>query len=127
MEFTDRRATYLGWVEIALQVENPDLSSLCLAGQSHYGPQHELAFVGIYGVDHDDERRRSIRSRASDLLACLGCRVRLDPSRDVYHVRPHRPMSAHARLHALGSLHAALAAGSGDCSRGNLDGAGSTV
>lgn len=108
MTDTHTREEHLGWVEAALRAANPDLPRLALSAQSHYGPPDAMAFVLVYGVDEDRDRRRAIRAEAGELLRRLGYRVELEPGRDVYDMRPDRATSAHDELRMLALLRAAM-------------------
>jgi hypothetical protein len=102
----DFRPDHLGWVETWLRSRNGDLPNLRLYGQAHYSSPG-FAFIDVFGVDHDRDRRRSIRSEASDLLIRLGHVVELEPGRDIFILDPLRPRSSHeavAMLQALQSL-----------------------
>ncbi|MFZ3581411.1 hypothetical protein ACOI1H_04460 [Loktanella sp. DJP18] len=101
MKKIDQRCEHLGWAEVALQTANPDLPALQISAQAHYGSSDCVAFVDVYGVDHDRIRRRQIRSEASDLLRQLGYRVEIEPGRDICDLEPIRPGSAHDRIHML--------------------------
>jgi hypothetical protein len=103
-EAIDHRSQHLAWIEVALRRQHPDLPQLRLSAQSHYGPADHVAFVEVHGVADDPARRRKIRSDAADLLRRLGYRVRLDPGRDIYDVKPARPSSAHEELRLLQCL-----------------------
>lgn len=105
---TDLRPQYLGWIETSLRADNPDLRDLYISAQSHYDPDPGLAFIEVHGVRHDPERRRKLRLDASELLQRLGCRVLLEPGRDVYQVRTDRPASAHECFQVLRDLRATL-------------------
>ena len=98
----------LAWVETALRYENRDLEDLRLGAQSHYGPQEGFAFIEVYGVDDDQERRRSLREDAANWLRKIGCDVDLVPGRDVYNVTPETPRSFHEELQMLFALREAV-------------------
>lgn len=49
MNETDNRSLHLGWIEVLLRAENPDLAELWLSGQLHYGSPYRLAFTDVYG------------------------------------------------------------------------------
>lgn len=100
MDKPDRKVL-LGWVEAALRADNADLPALRLAAQAHFRPGSGFAFIEVYGVDDQRDRRRSIRSEASRLLGLLGCKVDLEPGYDVFTVYPTRPETAHQHLRAL--------------------------
>lgn len=104
----DKRSRYLGWAEVALRIANPDLPTLRLSAQSHYGPPDRLAFISVSGTNGDRCRRKKIADNAAKLLQRLGCTVELEPGRDVYDVKPKRPSSSHERLSMLRSLGEAL-------------------
>ena len=104
MRKTDNRGEHLGWVEVALQAAHSDLPHLKIWGESHFGPWDRIAFVHVYGVDGDRDRRRRIRSEASDMLRRLGYTVELERGRDVYDLKSTRPVSAHDRLRMLQDL-----------------------
>jgi hypothetical protein len=102
----DFRPDHLGWVETWLRSRNEDLPNLRLYGQAHY-TSSGFAFIVVFGVDHDRDRRRSIRSEASELLIRLGHAVELEQGRDIFILDPLRPRSAHeaiSMLHALQGL-----------------------
>ena len=104
----DKRSKYLGWAEVAVRIANPDLPTLRLSAQSHYGPPDRLAFISVSGTNGDRCRRKKIADNAAKLLQRLGCTVELEPGRDVYAVKPQRPSSSHERLSMLWSLGEAL-------------------
>lgn len=106
MQKKDRRPEHLGWVEIALQVSNPDLPYLRIWGQSHYGACDRLAFIDVFGVDDDRARRRQVRAGASNMMRLLGYAVGVESGRDVFEVLPRRPNSAHERIEMLQRLRA---------------------
>lgn len=93
----DPRPELLGLVETKLRADNPDLTNLWISAQSHYSSDG-LAFIEVFGVDDDAPRRRAVRSEASALLGMLGCKVELEPGRDVYNIDPIRPASRHAAI-----------------------------
>lgn len=109
MRQNDNRPEHLAWIESALRRAHPDLHELRLSAQSHYGKPDAVAFVEIFGVDADRDRRRKVRGEAGNLLRALGYRVDLVPGRDVYDVRPNRPTSAHDELDMLRRLQEAIA------------------
>jgi hypothetical protein len=100
----DRRPRHLGWIETKLRSENPDLATLRLLAQSHYGPLDRVAYIEVHGVCDDRERRRRIRREAGDWLVRLGYDIALEPGRDVHEVCPVRPASAHEAMQFLRNL-----------------------
>jgi hypothetical protein len=110
---TDTRIEHLGWIETFLRHKHPDLLQLRLSAQSHYGPPDAVAYILVYGIDEDPNRRRAIRAQAGELLRRLGYRVELEPGRDVYDLCPVRPTSAHEEVRMLAFLQAAMT-GKGD-------------
>lgn len=104
----DHRADHLAWVEAALRRKYQDLPCLRIAAQAHYGPPDAIAFVLVYGLDDDRQRRREIRAEAGDVLRRLGYRVELEPGRDVYDISPDRPASRHEELLMLSRLRDAM-------------------
>ena len=98
---TPDRQTLFGFVEAAMRADNPDLPSLRLDEQAHYRPGSGFAFIEVYGVDDQRDRRRCIRAEANRLLGLLGCKVDLEVGYDVFTVYPTRPETAHQRLRAL--------------------------
>lgn len=110
---TDTRIEHLGWIETFLRHKHPDLLQLRLSAQSHYGPPDAVAYILVYGIDEDPNRRRAIRAEAGELLRRLGYRVELEPRRDVYDLCPDRPTSAHEEVRMLAFLQAAMT-GKGD-------------
>lgn len=108
MQEAEYRDEHLGWVEVALRATNPDLPGLRIAAQCHYGPINTIAFIEVFGVDHDRDRRRALRKDAGDMLVALGYKVVLEPGRDIYFVDPVRPQSAHDRLEMLARLRSRL-------------------
>ncbi|KKM26186.1 hypothetical protein LCGC14_1587280 [marine sediment metagenome] len=107
MHQEDRLPEHLGWIEAVLRTGSPDLPRLRICAQSHYGPPDRIAFVDVYGVEDDRNRRRQIRTEANDLLRRLGYVVEIESGRDIYDVRPIRPVSAHDEIRMLRCLHAA--------------------
>lgn len=107
MHQVDNRAEHLGWVEVALRCEHPDLPNLRITAQSHFGPPDRMAFIAVFGIDADRARRRQIRADAGVILERLGYSVQIEPGRDVYDVEPVRPASAHDELRMLQCLHTA--------------------
>lgn len=95
---------HLGSVEQTLRATNPDLPHRgTVARQLTGAPRIHR------GVDSDRTCRRQFPADASDILRCLGYTVDLEPGRDVYDVRPVRPISAHDRMRMLQRPHAACA------------------
>lgn len=86
----DRLARHiaLGRVEFDLKAANPDLE-FYLVGQAHYG-EVGFAFIEVYGVDDQTERRR-IRREAGERLETMGFPVELIDTKDVYHITPISP------------------------------------
>lgn len=60
-----------------------------------------MAFIEVYGCDENLHRRRSIRTRASDILALLGITVELESGCDAFEISPIRPRSAHEVLKTI--------------------------
>lgn len=104
MYMNDTRTEHLGWIEVALRATNPDLPNLRITAQSHYGPPNRIAFVVIFGIDGDRDRRRQIRAEACVFLQRLGYDVEMEPGRDIYDVAPIRPVSAHDEIRMLQCL-----------------------
>lgn len=100
----DRRPEHLAWVETALRHSNMDLPHLRIQAQVHFGPPDAVAFVVVFGVSDDRDRRRAIRAHADDLLRRLGYRVGVEQGRDVFDIIPIRPVSAHEELSMLRRL-----------------------
>lgn len=96
MHKTDNRPKHLGWVQVALQVANPDLLWLKVSGQSHYGALGRLAFIDVYGVDDDNARRRRIRARAGELMERLGYPTWTAREGEEY--KQQKPVSAFSRV-----------------------------
>lgn len=99
----DPRPELLGLVETRLRADNPDLTNLWISAQSHYSSDG-LAFIDVFGVDDDTPQRRAVRSEAGAHLGMLGCKVELEPGRDVYTIDPICPVSRHEAFAMLVEL-----------------------
>jgi hypothetical protein len=93
---TERLARHiaLGQVEYDLRALNPKLD-FYLVGQAHYG-EVGFAFIEVYGIDDQTERRR-IRREAGERLEKMGFPVGLIDTKDVFNITPISPDEKEAR------------------------------